>query len=221
MGFDAVIFDCDGVLVDSVPATLNILRDMLADIGWPLSVEQCQTLFVGTSTTHSLDLIKEHVGKKLEQDWIDEFLLRRHQAMRQKTVAIPGIHDCLTQLQSCWPQQLACASAAQLDDIRLMLGLARLDHFFNDQLYSGMDVSYNKPYPDVYQAAAAGLGAAPSACAVIEDSVIGVQAGVSAGATVFAYHTGQRGDALREAGAHLVFSDMHALPELLTQHCNA
>lgn len=218
MSFEAIIFDCDGVLVDSEPVTLSLLRGLLAQLGWDLGAEECANLFIGKSTDSSLKIIQAHIGKKPEQDWIDEFQLRRAQAIHQKTVATPGIHYCLEQVQNSWPQKIACASAAGLQRIRLQLTLVGLNHYFDDQIYSGVDVSYNKPYPDVYLAAATGLAANPKHCAIIEDSITGVLAGVGAGGTVFAYDTKHNPEPLLQAGASLVFSDMKELPYLLTNY---
>lgn len=217
MSFDAIIFDCDGVLVDSEPVTLSLLQGLLAQLGWELSADECEALFIGNATTNNLKIIQDHTGQKLEQDWIDEFQLRRAQAIHQKTVATHGIHQCLEQIQMRYPQKIACASAASLQRIRLQLKIVGLAHYFTNQLYSGMDVTYNKPYPDVYLAAAAGLEANPTQCLIIEDSVTGTLAGVAAGATVFAYHTKNHPEALLQAGASLIFNDMTQLPCLLTR----
>lgn len=215
MGFEAIIFDCDGVLVDSEPVTLGVLRDMLAALGWSLSADECEALFVGKSSANELLIIQNRIGRKLEQDWIDEFQLRRNQALRQKLIAVPGIQECLRTLSQHWPDKLACASAAELSKIQLQLTMTGLDRYFNDHLYSGVDVALNKPYPDVYLKAAASLGVDPKRCAVIEDSITGIESGVSAGATVLAYDNKNKPEPLLKAGASMIFNDMKHLPDLL------
>lgn len=216
MTFAAVLFDCDGVLVDSEPISLNILRNMLADLGWQLSYQECKKWFKGQSIKEDLALIQQRIGKKPDQEWIDVFTARRNQALRQQLVAVPGIYDCLKNLRKIWPTQIACVSAAEKSKIILQLDKVGLTTFFNDLIFSGVDVPRNKPYPDVYLAASETIGVSVKTCAVIEDSFIGITSGVAAGATVFGYcPPNEDPNSLIQAGAHHIFHDMQQLPSLL------
>lgn len=215
MRSEAILFDCDGVLVDSEPLALRLLQEMLADLGWHLSAEACETLFIGKSTKDELQLIQAHTGKKLEQDWIDEFHLRLMQSLRQKLVPVSGIIPTLQAVQAHWGTHMACASASEYRKLHAQLDMTGLLPFFEGRIFSGGDVPRNKPYPDVYFKAMETLGCAPERCIIIEDSVTGIQAGVASGATVFAYDTKHNPAPLLALGVKQVFHTMQELPRLL------
>lgn len=216
MSFAALLFDCDGVLVDSEPISLEILRKMLADLGWTLSYNECKQFFIGKSSHEEIALIEKQLGRKLDHEWQQAFILRRNQALRQHLVATPGIQTCLNTVRALWPHRLACVSAAEKSKIILQLDKVGLTHFFDGHIYSGTEVPYNKPYPDVYLAAAQALGVNPQDCAVIEDSITGITAGVASGAQVYAYNPENEDPTpLLEAGAHHIFTDMQQLPDIL------
>ncbi|HJD45131.1 MAG TPA: HAD family phosphatase [Candidatus Paenalcaligenes intestinipullorum] len=216
--FDAVLFDCDGVLVDSEPLRLHVLRDMLAELGWHLSPERCKALFLGRATADDLRLIEARTGKKPSQDWIDAFQLRRNQALRQHLVAVPSITSALQWLRA-QGIPIACASAGEKDKIELQLRQCMLIDYFDGHLHSGVDLPRNKPHPDVYLAAAQGLGVDPKRCAIIEDSAIGIRAAVASGATVFAYCPHYEAETAIANGAQAVFHHMQQLPDTLLQYC--
>lgn len=216
MTFSAILFDCDGVLVDSEPISLKIMHTMLLELGWQISEAECKKWFVGQSTKADIKHIEQQVGRKLDQDWIQAFQLRRNQALRLKVVAVPGIYECLKAIRKIWHGQIACVSAAEKSKMLLQLDKLGLTGFFNGHIFSGVDTPYNKPLPDPYLAAAAALGVLAENCAVIEDSVTGVTAGVAAGATVFGYcPIGEDSRLLLQAGAHYTFQHMQQLPNLL------
>lgn len=216
MSFAAILFDCDGVLVDSEPISLGVLRQMLADLGWHLSAYECKTHFTGKSTKEEILFIQQQTGKKLDEDWVQAYLVRRNRALRQQVVAVPGIYDCLKQIRKMWPDHIACVSAAEKSKIELQLSKVGLNELFHGRIFSGTEVTHNKPYPDVYLKAAQFLGVNATSCAVIEDSFTGVSAGVAAGATVFAYcPQGENPEPLHQAGAHYLFDQMQQLPDIL------
>ena len=216
MPFEAILFDCDGVLVDSEAISLKIMHNMLLDLGWKISETECKKWFVGQSTQADIKHIEKQIGKKLDQDWIQEFQWRRNQALRLQVVAVPGIYNCLKAVRKNWPTQMACVSAAEKSKMLLQLDKLGLSNFFNGHIFSGVDTIYNKPYPDPYLAAASALDVQAANCAIIEDSVIGITAGVAAGATVFAYcPEGEDPEPLLTAGAHYTFQHMQHLPDLL------
>lgn len=219
MRFDAVLFDCDGVLVDSERITNGVLRDMLEELGWTLSAEECMRLFIGKAVKDERRLIEAHTGQPLTDDWLVRFRERRNveliggvQPIRGAVAAVAVVHDRLA-------GRIACASGADRFKVELQLDKCGLLPYFDGRIFSGHEMPRSKPAPDVYLAAAEALGVGPDRCAVVEDTVTGVAAGIAAGATVFGYSPPEAGHdapvALRAAGAVHIFSDMLQLPQLL------
>jgi HAD superfamily hydrolase (TIGR01509 family) len=215
MKFDAVLFDCDGVLVDSEAITCGVLRDMLDERGWMLTLQQCMDIFVGSAVIDKRREIEAQTGLPLTQDWLLAFRERRNAALVADIQAIPNVHIAVKALHLATAGRIACASGADRFKVEMMLTQVGLADYFAGNIFSGHEMPRSKPHPDVYLAAAAHLGVSPARCAVVEDTVTGVSAGVSAGATVFAYAPLGDGRALLQAGAHHVFADMAALPMLL------
>lgn len=215
MKFDAVLFDCDGVLVDSETITNGVLRDMLQERGWTLTLQQCMDIFVGSAVTDQRSAIEQHTGLPLTQDWLLEFRARRNVALQANIQAIPNIHQAVQALHQASGGRIACASGADRPKVEMMLQQVGLADYFAGRIFSGHEMPRSKPHPDVYLAAAAHLGVDPSRCAVVEDTLTGLAAGLAAGATVFAYAPQGDGQHLMDAGAHAVFDDMAHLPALL------
>jgi len=217
--FDAVLFDCDGVLVDSEPITNGVLREMLEECGWAMSREECMRRFVGKAVKDEAALIEARTGRPLTEEWLAGFRARRNQGLERDLVAIPNALPAVQAVHEKLEGRIACASGADLFKVRLQLEKVGLMRYFQGRIFSGHDLPRSKPFPDVYLAAAAALQVDPGRCAVVEDSVTGVTAGVAAGATVFGYSPAQAGHdaptALRDAGAALIFTDMAQLPGLL------
>jgi HAD superfamily hydrolase (TIGR01509 family) len=219
MKFEAVLFDCDGVLVDSEPITNGVLRDMLEESGWKLSPAECMKLFIGKAVKDEAANIEAHIGKPLTEDWMVQFRERRNQRLISEVLAIRNVVSAVTQLHKAYAGRIACASGADRFKVELQLEKCGLMPFFKGRIFSGHEMPRSKPAPDVYLAAAAALGVDPRRCAVVEDTVTGVTAGIAAGATVFGYSPPEVGHdnpaALKQAGASLVFADMADLPVLL------
>ena len=215
MRFDAVLFDCDGVLVDSEPITNGVLRGMLHEMGWELAQEECMRLFVGKALKDETDIIAQHTGQVVGAQWIAQFQQRRNAALIERLTAIPNVHDAVHQIHARHGARIACASGADRFKVELQLRKVGLMDYFDGRIFSGYETARSKPFPDVYLAAASALKADPQRCAVVEDTVTGVAAGVAAGALVFAYAPDGDGAALRSAGAAEVFSDMAQLPMLM------
>ncbi len=217
--FDAVLFDCDGVLVDSEPITNGVLRDMLADLGWKLSPAECMRIFVGKALKEERGLIEAHTGQPLTEDWMVRFRERRNQGLMRNVKPIRNIVAAVAQVHALYQGRIACASGADRFKVELQLEKCGLMPYFKGRIFSGYETPRSKPAPDVYLAAAAALGVDPKRCAVVEDTVTGVTAGVAAGATVFGYSPPEAGhdapEALRGAGAVEVFLDMGGLPAML------
>lgn len=215
MKFDAVLFDCDGVLVDSEHITAGVLRDMLAERGWEMTAEECLQAFLGKAILDQLPLIEQRTGQPVDDAWINQYRGRRDAQLARQVRAVPRVDEALTAIQAALGERMACASGADRPKIEMQLARTGLAPFFGARVFSGYEQAQNKPAPDVYLAAARALQVAPARCAVVEDSVTGVSAGVAAGATVLAYAPRGDGQALRAAGARHVFSCMSELAGLL------
>ncbi len=217
--FDAVLFDCDGVLVDSEPITNGVLRDMLEELGWKLNLQECMHTFVGKAVKDERALIEARTGQPLTEEWLVRFRERRNQALIRDVKPIRNAVAAVAMLHERFKGRIACASGADRFKVELQLERCALLQYFTGRVFSGHELPRSKPAPDVYLAAAAALGVQPTRCVVVEDTVTGVRAGVAAGATVFGYSPNEAGhDApaqLRAAGAVTIFTDMASLPGLM------
>lgn len=216
--FDAVLFDCDGVLVDSESITNRVLCAMLNESGWAISQEQCTRDFIGKTVRSQAAVIEAHTGKPLTDAWMVEFYDRRNAALNAELVAIDGALEAVKQLHAMCNGRIACVSGADRAKVEMQLAKVGMAAYFEGMVFSGHEMPHSKPFPDVYLAAAKALDADPARCLVIEDTVTGVQAGVAAGATVWGYFPADQGHAsaeqLLEAGAACVFGDMGDLPAM-------
>ena len=215
MKFDAVLFDCDGVLVDSEPITNRVLREMLGELGWQLTHEECMVHFVGRALKEELAMIAANTGRDVDAQWLTQFQQRRNVALMDALLPIPNIHDAVHRIHARHDARIACASGADRFKVEMQLRKVGLMDYFEGRIFSGYETPRSKPFPDVYLAAAKALQVDPRRCAVVEDTVTGVTAGVAAGAMVFAYLPQGDGAALREAGAVDIFTDMADLPQLM------
>ncbi len=220
MKFDAVLFDCDGVLVDSEPITNGVLRDMLEELGWKLSPAECMALFIGKAVKDERALIEAKTSQPLTEDWMLRFRERRNDGLAARLQPIAGAVQAAALIHAAFDGRIACASGADRFKVELQLEKCGLMPFFKGCIFSGHEQPRSKPAPDVYLAAAAALGVDARRCVVVEDTVTGVRAGVAAGATVLGYSPPEAGHdapaALRAAGAHNIFVDMSALPRLVS-----
>jgi HAD superfamily hydrolase (TIGR01509 family) len=217
--FDAVLFDCDGVLVDSEGITNGVLRDMLAELGWQLSPAECMRIFLGKAVKDGTALIEAHTGQPLTEDWFVRFRERRNAQLLAGVQPIRNAVDSVTRISADFRGRVACCSGADRWKVEMQLAKCGLLPFFEGRIYSGHEMPRSKPAPDVYLAAIEALGVPAGRCAVVEDTVTGVTAGVAAGATVFGYSPPEAGHdapaALRAAGAGTIFGDLADLPALL------
>lgn len=219
MKYAAVLFDCDGVLVDSEPITNGVLRDMLQERGWTLTVEECMRRFIGKAVRDERDAIERHTGQPLTEEWMVAFRARRDAALRQGLSAIPNAVAAVRQVHALYGGRIACASGADRRKVELQLHKVGLAAYFEGRVFSGHEMPRSKPHPDVYLAAAKALGVDASACVVVEDTVAGVTAGVAAGAAVLGYCPSEIGHSsaaeLRRAGAQRLMVDMAELVHLV------
>lgn len=217
--YSAVLFDCDGVLVDSESITNGVLHGMLVELGWQLTPEECVARFVGKMLRDEADVIEEHTGFRIDDEWMNEFRRRRNRELDASLQAIPGAVAAVRSLAEVYPGRIACASSADRAKIELQLSKVGLLEAFAGRIFSGMELPRSKPAPDVYLAAAQSLGIDPAEAAVIEDSPTGVIAGAAAGSYVLGYcpdtPVHQSAGTLLAAGADDTFTAMDRLPGLL------
>jgi HAD superfamily hydrolase (TIGR01509 family) len=207
--FDLVIFDCDGVLVDSERLAVGTEAAILAGLGWPLTETEIVERFVGRSAAYMHGEIERHLGRTV--DWEGEFESRYREVFARELQPVPGVVAALDRIAVP-----ACvASSGSHERIRYTLGLTGLLERFSDRIFSVDDVAQGKPAPDVFLYAAETLGVPPQRCAVVEDSASGVTAGLAAGMTVYAYAGGVTAAWSLALGAAQVFDDMSDLPSLL------
>jgi HAD superfamily hydrolase (TIGR01509 family) len=212
MNFEAILFDCDGVLVDSEAITCGVLRDMFEEQGWRMTLAECMRRFVGHTVKSQRTVIEAHTGVPLTDAWLEQFYALRNERLTQDITAIEGVHEAVAHLNDHCQGRIAVASGADRFKVEMMLKQVGLIEFFEGRIFSGHEMPRSKPHPDVYLAAAAHLQIDPSRCLVIEDTTVGITAGVAAGATVWAYAPpGADAHALRQAGAVQVFEHMRGL----------
>ncbi|MBT9505766.1 HAD family phosphatase [Rhodoferax sp.] len=218
MEFEAVLFDCDGVLVDSEPITNGVLRDLLEESGWSMTTAECMRFFIGKAVRDERATIEARTGQPLTEEWMQRFYARRNLALEARLDVISGAHAAVEAAHRHTGQRIACASGADRFKVEMQLAKVGLMDYFEGRIFSGHEMPRSKPAPDVYLAAAQHLQTPAQRCLVIEDSPIGVVAGVAAGATVWAYcPLPEQGATLRQAGASHLFADMAELPQLLAK----
>ncbi|MCC7361516.1 MAG: HAD family hydrolase [Anaerolineales bacterium] len=205
-----IIFDCDGVLVDSEPLANRVLAEALADLGLHLTLEETMQQFVGRSVSACEAHIAALTGRPVPAGFTPDWQARTLAAFRAGLEPVPGVRAALDAL----PYPRCVASSSNPERIALALSLTGLTDYFDGRLFSATQVARSKPAPDLFLFAAHTLGAAPERCVVVEDSRFGAQAGVAAGMRVLGYAPHDSGAALAEAGA-VVFADMAELPRLV------
>lgn len=213
---DLVIFDCDGVLVDSELLAARVLADEVTALGLPLTAEECLHRFTGISMTAVLAAIEADLGRPLPPEFEAQVRAADERAFTRDLHAIDGVAAAVAAL-TC---RRCVASSGAPAKMRFTLGLTGLLALFEPHLFSASMVAHGKPAPDLFLYAADQMGAPANACLVIEDSVAGVTAAVAAGMRVLGFVGGAHCrdghvDALREAGATTVFDRMAALPALV------
>lgn len=209
--FDLVIFDCDGVLVDSERITNTVFAEMLNELGLPVTLEDMFDQFVGNSMRRCLEMIETMLGTPPPVDFEHDYRQRTKLALQQQLEPIRGIREMLGRLTLPY----CVASSGEHEKMRTTLGITKLLPYFDGKLFSVTEVERGKPFPDVYLYAAQKMSAEPSRCLVIEDTPVGVQGGVSAGMTVLGYAELMNAEKLKQAGAHFVFEEMSHLPTLI------
>ncbi|WP_424936847.1 MULTISPECIES: HAD family hydrolase [Bacteria] len=206
--FDAVVFDCDGVLVDSERLSATVSQRILAGLGWDIGVDELMERFTGCSQEHLVAAIESRIGRRLEPGWDASHREWLEEAFRAGLTPVPGIRRALERIG----MPVAVASNSGHERIRMSLELVGLLPWFDGRISSAADVPAGKPAPDVYLRAAEILGVAPERCIAIDDSRFGVEAARRAGMLVLAY--GPEG-AFAPEERIVPIDDLHRLPDLL------
>lgn len=215
-GFDLVVFDCDGVLVDSETIACRIDAELLTAAGFPLDFEDIRRDFVGVSAASMCRSIEQRFGRKVPADLAARKLAAVLAAFERELEPIRGAAAAIAALD----RPRCVASSSDPARIRRSLELTGLLDLFDPHLFSATMVARGKPAPDLFLHAARSMRAEPRRCVVIEDSVPGVVAARAAGMTVLGFHGGGHcapghGETLRAAGAASTFADMALLPDAI------
>ncbi len=216
-----VIFDCDGVLVDSEPIAMAVWLEVIKEAGGAVEERLAYNRFLGRSLAHDIQVLEEEFDLVLTPKHLSRMQKRFYDRLRRELKPIPGVGEAIIRLVN----RCCVASSSKIDRIRLSLSVTGLLDHFEPHIYSSSAVQNGKPAPDLFLYAASSMGAEPATCIVIEDSAPGVQAAKRAGMRVCAFTGGSHaGPAnLRETVAALnpdaVFDDMRELPDLLASIC--
>ena len=208
----AVLFDCDGVLVDSERLTNQLLRDDLSEYGLDMTLEEVMSAFVG-GTMFAVSQEAIQLGARLPDDWVPAFYEKLYVVLGDQVEAVPGVSDLLDRLIGVGIR-CAVASNGPASKMQITLRKTGLLQRLTPHIYSAQDLENPKPAPDVYLHAAAQLGVAPEACIVVEDSASGARAGVAAGMRCIGYAAEGQEDKLAPHCSFVV-RDMAALAERL------
>jgi HAD superfamily hydrolase (TIGR01509 family) len=213
MRYDLVIFDNDGVLVDSEPISNRLLAAYLTELGHPTSYEDSVRDYMGSALHRVHDLVLERTGQRLPDDFDEVFHSRVFAAFRRQLRPVPGVVDVLEKL-TVDGTSYCVASSGSHERIRVGHRTTGLDRWFDDtRIFSSEDVGRGKPAPDLFLHAAERMGAVPARCVVVEDSPLGVRAAVAAGMDVYGFTA--MTPAPKLAGATRLFADMGELADLL------
>ena len=197
MYFEAIIFDCDGTLVDSEILGNQVLIECVAELGLEIPLSEALNEFTGRRMADTVALIEQRLGRAVPPDFVSEVRRRMALMFRTKLRPIPGVETLLRQLRVPY----CVASNGPREKMEVSLGAAGLLPYFSGCLFSGYDIGSWKPAPELFLHAARVLGVPPERCAVIEDSLPGVRAGNAAGMSVFGFAPAGNGDELAVAGA--------------------
>ncbi|MFD4968760.1 HAD family hydrolase [Streptomyces sp. NPDC058424] len=213
MRYDLVIFDNDGVLVDSEPISNRLLAAYLTELGHPTSYEDSIRDYMGSAMHRIHDLVLERTGKRLPDDFDDVFHARVFAAFRRELKPVAGAADVLEKL-TVDGTPYCLASSGSHERIRVGHRTTGLDRWFDEErIFSSQDVGRGKPAPDLFLHAADRMGVAPERCVVVEDSPLGVRAAVAAGMDVYGFTA--MTPAAKLADATQLFSRMEELADLL------
>jgi HAD superfamily hydrolase (TIGR01509 family) len=209
---ELVIFDCDGVLVDSEPIAVRIDVEMFAEVGMTLSEQEVIDRFVGRSPEVLVEAVQEHLGHPPPDGWEERGERNLRRAFEAELQPVSGIAEALERISL----PMCVASGSPPERLRFKLELTGLYERFAGRIFSAREVANGKPAPDLFLHAARHLGVNPADCVVVEDSRYGVEAARAAGMDVLAYAGGLTPADVLDGPRTIVFDDMRSLPELLS-----
>ena len=209
--FDLVIFDCDGVVVDSERLVFDVFGSFIRSLGVHLTDAETREQFLGRSLADCMAIVERLRGTPAPAGALERYMADRDRVLRERVEPVAGIREVLGALTIPY----CIASSGGHDKMRITLGATKLMPLFEGRLFSATEVPRAKPAPDIFLFAAERMGANPARTAVVEDSVNGVLAGCAAGMTVFGYVDLTPAEKLSEAGASFTFTQMRDLPGLL------
>ncbi|MFI5664011.1 HAD family hydrolase [Streptomyces sp. NPDC051684] len=213
MRYDLVIFDNDGVLVDSEPISNTLLAGYLTELGHPTSYEESLRDYMGAAMHRVHDVVLERTGQRLPEDFDEVFHARVFAAFERELEPVDGVVEVLERLTADGVPYCVASSGSH-ERIRVGHRKTGLDKWFGDErIFSSQDVGRGKPAPDLFLYAAERMGVPPEKCLVVEDSPLGVQAAVAAGMDVYGFTAMTPPERLGGAGE--LFDDMRELPRLL------
>jgi len=213
---DAILFDCDGVLIDSEGSANQVEVEALNSHGCPIGIEEYNDRFSGKTTRDAFQTLADENNISFHPDFVKSVEKKTLSLLEKESICIPGIRQALEEITL--PK--AVVSNAYNEKLQTLLRIHNLLPYFNGHVYSADLVDHPKPYPDIYNLAAREMGAAPQKCLVIEDSIAGVKAARAAGMHVFGFFGGSHNAPgyaakLEKEGAEIVFNDMSTLPGLI------
>ncbi|MFI1365780.1 HAD family hydrolase [Streptomyces griseochromogenes] len=208
---ELVIFDCDGVLVDSERIAARVQVSLGAELGWPLTEEEVVERFIGRSHAAIREQVRERLGEETAAIWAERFEQLHREAVDADLAPVDGLPEALDAiaLPTC------VASSGSRDKMRHTLGRTGLYDRFAGRMFSASEVARGKPAPDLFLHAARRMGVAPAACVVVEDSRPGVLAARAAGMRALGYAGGLTPAVRLEGPGTTVFDDMRKLPALV------
>ncbi|MDG2419475.1 MAG: HAD family hydrolase [Saprospiraceae bacterium] len=195
-----IIFDCDGVLVDTEKISCGVIAEEARNLGVDLSNQEALETFSGTSYSFVFDFIEQRLGKNLPENFEENYRKRTFEEFEKKLQPIPGIHDVIKKLNL----PFCVASNAPSYKVEFNLKLVNLFPFFENKIFSAYQVNAWKPNPTLFLTAAKKMGFSPSETLVIEDSPVGVQAAVAANMKVLGFAKGEKAEILRSNGANVI-----------------
>ena len=210
MKYSCIIFDCDGVLVDSEAISARVFQTMISELGSEVDYETVLEQITGTSMKENLQFISEIINGELPADFETDFRKRSYEAFKTAIKPVKGVPDLLKNIKV----PVGVASSGPIEKIRLNLTTTNLIHYFGENIFSSYEIGSWKPDPEIYLHAAKKMGFKPAECAVIEDSLPGIQAAKAGGFDVFGLANDKNKAAFRKLGA-TSFSTMKELGNLL------
>ena len=211
---DLIIFDCDGVLIDSEGVASTLIATELTALGWPMTMQQSMDTFLGMSITDMEPIIETHLARKLPANWRAELAAKLVIALSEQAKIIPGAREMLERVTALGiPWRVASNSSDE--EMAVKFARTGLTALTAGRTHAAASVIAKggrpKPAPDIFLAAAAAQDVPPANCLVLEDSALGVTGAVAAGMACYGFAPHGTGEALLTAGASAIFRNLHDL----------